>query len=382
MSEKKPYFSVEPHRIGVMIDLPESPGCSDLFVVGLEIAFEEALSKGIGDRPVELIVREYTAQPWKGAHPNVEMYRDLVENEKVIGIAGPMTTDNSLSLLDTLDELKVPSIAICGSQYFVGDYAFNTPNGGMADEPMIMAAYMKSKGYKSMGIVREYPSQIGEEYMRFMRYAARIYGLDIVIEQGVSPKGNLDDINAVGHAEYRVAMEKVRAANPDCFVYLGLGHITAMLSQGFKDMNWDIPRVTNTSFVGAAYTQAYIDIYDGWVGLDQWHEENPVFQKLMTLYEKRTGERLKFPTSVFTCGYDIGWALALGLDRMTIATGKALRDALETVTRMPAATGAPGTTVAFSPRNHRGFKGADYLILRESKNGKNLLVGTAPIELD
>jgi len=374
------YFTPQPHKIGVMIDLPEAPGCSDLFVVGLELAFEEALANGIGDRPVELVIREYASQPWAPAHRNLDHYRDLVENEHVLAVAGPMTTDNSLALLPLVEELKVPSIGICGSQQYAGDFAFSLPNGGMADEPMTILSWMKSKGHKRFALIRETPSQIGEEYARFVRMAARQMDMQITIECGVSPLGNLDDPEFGPRAEIEKAVAAAKATNPDSLVYFGLGHITAMLTNQIKAIGWDIPRYTGTVFVGAAYSQDYVDKYDGWVGLDQFVEGNPTFDRLMALYETRFGKRLEWPTSVFTLGYDIGRALALGLDRMRISTPLALRDALETVTRLPAATGAPGTVIAFSHLNHRGLRGADYLLVRESRGGKNLYLGTAAVE--
>ena len=60
----------------------------------------------------------------------------------MLAVAGPMTTDNCLALLPELERLRVPSITISGTQQYVGDYAFSLPNGGMADEPMVMAAWL------------------------------------------------------------------------------------------------------------------------------------------------------------------------------------------------------------------------------------------------
>jgi len=374
----QPYFTPQPHKIGVMIDLPESPGCSDLFVAGLEIAFEEARERGLLDRPVELVVREYASQPWAEAHRNIDAYRDLVVNENVLAIAGPMTTDNSMSILKETAKLEVPSISICGSQEYAGPYAFSLPNGGMADEPFTILSWMKSKGHKRVALIRETPSQIGEEYANFARLAARQLDMAITIEYGVSPVGNLDDLEFGPQDEVDRALAAARATEPDSLLYFGLGHITGLLSKGIKKMGWDIPRYTGTVFVGAAYTQEYVDIFDGWVGLDQFVEGNPPFDNLMALYEKKFGKRLEWPTSVFTLGYDIGRTLAVAMDRMRIATPEALRNALETVTRLPAATGAPGTVIGFSPYSHRGLRGADYLLVRESRGGKNLYLGTAP----
>ena len=57
-----------------------------------------------------------------------------------------------------------------------------------------------------------------------------------------------------------------------------------------------------------------------------------------------------------------------------------LKEALETIRREPAATGAPGTVITFGPQDHRGFKGADFLLLRRPSGGKSEFVGTAPVK--
>ena len=360
---------IEPYRIGMLGDVPGR--CNESFELGLTLAFEESVEKGIGDRPIELVKREYAAQPWRACYPNVDAYVDLVENEKVLGVAGPMTTDNSLSVLGQLDRYEVPMISICGSQRFGGDFAFNTPNGGMADEPATIAAWLVGEGHRRVALIREAPSQIGEEYAHHLRYESAEHGFEIIAEQGISPIAGDDKIAA--------ALERLRAIDPDCLVYFGLGALSGQLSASLARMGWAPPRIMGTAFVGAAFSERRMGMYEGWRGLDQFHEENPTFQHLMSLCEEKSGKPRPFPDSVLTCGYDIGRCFALAIARMRIGTGPALRDALETITRLPAATGAPGTVVSFSPFNHRGFQGADYLIVREVKDGRNRLVGAAPV---
>ena len=365
--------TVQPYKIGVMVDLPGDPGCSDLFVEGLDIAFEEMRELSFLDRPVELLVREYTAQPWDTGGPNIDHYQDLVQ-AGVLAVAGPMTTDNSLAVLPELDRQGVLSLSICGTQGYVGDYAFSLPNGGMADEPAILAAWIRSQGLESIAIFREVPSQIGAEYTRHMHYAAKIEGLDVTMDLGVHAGATVEELEG--------ALGKLRDSNPDALVYLGLGRFEGgmeKITRCLSNMDWDAPRFMCASFVRAAYSRQRAQAFDGWVGLDQLDEKNPKFQHLMGLYQKRHGHVLEFPTSVFTCGYDIGRAFSHAMHRMVIATPEAVRDALETVTRMPSATGAAGTVVSFSKRNHRGFHGADYLVLRGVRDGRSVFVGTAPV---
>ncbi len=46
-------------------------------------------------------------------------------------------------------------------------------------------------------------------------------------------------------------------------------------------------------------------------------------------------------------------------------TPKGVRDALERVKLMPAASGSPGTRISFGQWMHRGWMGAGYLVARK-----------------
>jgi len=86
-------FRKEPFRIGVLTDLPGYAGLADVWVDGLRLAFEHCTSTGIIERPVELVISETLGQPWRSGQHIVDAWHHLAD-QGVLGIAGPMTTDN------------------------------------------------------------------------------------------------------------------------------------------------------------------------------------------------------------------------------------------------------------------------------------------------
>ena len=78
-------------------------------------------------------------------------------------------------------------------------------------------------------------------------------------------------------------------------------------------------------------------------------------------------------------GYDIGNTFALALGRMRYVTPTALRDAMDTLRRIPSCTGGPGTIITLGPSDHRAYKGADFLLLRRSHDGTTSMEGVAPV---
>jgi hypothetical protein len=69
--------------------------------------------------------------------------------------------------------------------------------------------------------------------------------------------------------------------------------------------------------------------------------------------------------------YDIGRLVAEGLSRAVHLTGPGVKDGLEEVKRLPAASGYDGTTMGFGAWDRAALKGG-YLVLRQWKDGKTV----------
>jgi branched-chain amino acid transport system substrate-binding protein len=358
---------IEPYRLGVIVDLPDHPGLSDAFPDMAQFALDEAHARGIVERPVELVVREVFGQPWSNSYPLRRVYEELVAQD-VLGVIGPFTTDNSLAVLDLTEHHQLPTISICGTLLWRGPFAFTIPNGGLADEPYVMASWLVAQGHRRVSVLRE-RTQIGEEYAEHFRRAAQLAGLSVVAEPPVYPSIHVDELVRV--------LEECRSSNPDALVYLGLGGINQTVRPALEKLNWDPPRIQTTAYVSAGYSEERARRIEGWVGVDQYHEGNAVYASVLDRFESRYGYRPA--NSGGTCGYDIGHAFGVALGRMRTASPWGLRDALETIRRLPACTGGPGTTITFGPEDHRGLKGPDFLILRRSVDGRSLLEGTADV---
>jgi ABC-type branched-subunit amino acid transport system substrate-binding protein len=364
-------FERQPYRLGVLVDLPGYPGLSDVFVDGVRLALEWSFDEGLIDRPVELVIRYVVGQPWNDSSAVNDAWLHLVENDRVLGVAGPMTTDNSLGVLPEVERLGVPTMTLCGSQSYVGQSAFNLPNGGMADEPVLMTAWLADKGHSPVAVLYDSPSQIGEEYLHYFRLNAAERRVAIATQLPIWPTPSQDDVDRV--------VAQARASGAQAVVYLTLGarEVTKSLPSAFSKIAWDPPRIATTAFVGASYSPAQLADWEGWTGVDQTHEDNPVFMEVLQLWQKRFGYR-PFSSSA-SCGWDMGRAFGLALGRMAIINASGLRSALETIRRLPAATGGPGTVISFGRGDHRGYKGADYLLLRRVIDGQYQLAGTVPV---
>ena len=355
---------IAPYKIGVMMDMPGFPGASDMFPKAVQFALDEAYESGLMDRPAITVLDEHLGQPYGDGYQSRNAYKRLVDDEQVLAIAGPLTTDNSLAILDLVEEKHVPAITICGTQEYVGQYAFNTSNGNLADEPAYIAAWLKSRGHKKVVIVRDYPSRIGIEYTRFFEYAAQQFGLEILGTANIYPGPTEEEMTA--------ALARVKATNPDALVYLGFGEACRELNNGLRNNDWWPERIMTTAFVQATYNPFFAELIDGWYGIDQYNEGNTRFKDMLARYEQKHDDAL-VANSATSTGYDIGQCIALALSRMEVATPESVAQALETIRMLPTMTGGPKTYITFGPHDHRGFKGLDYLNVRLSKDSATVL---------
>ena len=367
-----------PFRIGVLQDWALWAPVEKWYD-GLRLAFDEAFESGLIDRRVELVFREVEGPPDGDAAGVVRAWRELVHDEKVLATVGPFITDLTRILRDEIERERVPAISYCATAKFDGDFCFQTPNGTFADETFYVARHLVRRGVTRVGIVRE-DNPIGDEYYDWFRLHAKTLGLEVASDQIVSPR--------VTDEQMDVALRRIRASGADGVAHLGYGlSFYAVLAQMGVQVaeGWDVPRVTITTWVLCSGMDAELgsptlmnlpapaETLEGWVGVDLLHEQNPVFQGFLDRYVERFGGPKPmgcYPAHM----YDMGRALAEGLARARPVTPEGLKKGLESVRMLPATMGSPGTVIGFGPYDHRGYKGADYLVLRTVKDGREGLV--------
>jgi ABC-type branched-subunit amino acid transport system substrate-binding protein len=362
--------ALQPWKVGVLVDIPETPGITSEFIEGVQLGLDLAHSAGRLDRPAEVIPKIVWGSPWASSHDLIGAYRGLAD-EGVLAVVGPMNTDNSLALLPVVEELRIPTISICGASAFAGEFAFSLPNGGLAEEAIIISSWLAAQGHRRIALLRERPSRVADEYHENLLLSVRDDGLDIVATEAVSAVATQDDVAA--------AIGNLAATNAEALVYLGFGSLFRYLNPALEAVAWDPVKMTNTVFVGAQCNRRFAQLLEGWYGIEQYDERNTVFAAGLAAWAERGANAATAVSSLGSCALDAGRCVAIALQRMSYPTPTQVRDALETIRRLPAATGAVGTSITFGYRDHRGFKGADYLVVRRAEAGATHWVGTAPV---
>ncbi len=346
-----------PVKIGVLIDI--DMGTKEEFLATLRLAFAEAETAGRLPRAVELVVKEAVGLPRLEARNTIKGYRELVE-AGVLGVIGPLITDNSLALAPEIERRGVPAITWTGTERYFGEYCFNLGNGGLAEEAALMANWICRQGLRRVAMIHEL-SPGGTEYSHNFRHFAQRHELDIVAEGYTSQTP--DHLEAV--------VRKLQEAMPDCLAYLGYGYPTILLGRIFAKLGWFPPRIMTTAFQFCYAKREWMAALEGWYGIDQMCEANPRLQPVLDRVATALGRRCDH--TVTALSWDTAMLVAEGLARSPLLTPRGFKEGLERVRMLPAVNGGPRTHMSLGPFDHKAYKG-DWLLIRRIEGGRTMFV--------
>ncbi|RDH79490.1 hypothetical protein DVS77_04480 [Mycolicibacterium moriokaense] len=343
---------VTPARIGLLIDyLDEGGGFDENILPSLQLVADDYLERGMLERPVEFVVRAVQGLP-KGSFRAVrEAFAELVEADALV-IFGPWVSENGAALRPYIEDLgEVACITMAATETMLGDWVFGLPAGSMEEEPIIMAAVAALDGCHSVGIAFE-DSLIGTEYLRTTRVACADAGLRITAEVPI-PQLQTDK---------RAAMATLAADKPDAVMHVGFGLGIPGMNDALREICWLPPRYTTTAFEFASTGPWWREQLAGWIGLDQYDERNLTGREFLDRFEARHGRRPEYFFPVYC--YDVGRLMMTAIANARPLTGAGVKEALEKIKMMPAATGAPGTRLRFGRFIRHGWMGSEFLVAR------------------
>jgi branched-chain amino acid transport system substrate-binding protein len=360
--------AITPARVGLLIDYLDEDGKFDENVVPtLELVADEYRQSGVLDRPIEFVTRAVHGLPNGSFRAVRDAFFELVEQDCLV-IYGPWVSENGEPLRQYVEDLaQVPIITMCATESMLGEWVFGLPAGSMEEEPIIMAAVAALDGCRSAGIAHE-ASLIGNEYLRTARVACQEAGLNITREVAVPQV----------QADKRDAVASLAADKPDAIMHVGFGLGLLGMNTALHEIGWMPRRYTTTAFEFAATSQWWLEQLAGWVGLDQYDERNQTGQAFLDRFAARYGRRPEYFFPVYC--YDIGRLMLTALAAARPLTGHGVKESLEKIKMMPAASGAPGTRLRFGKFIRHGWVGSEYLVARHVLPDASGIVTHATIE--
>ncbi len=346
----------EPVKIGVLVDMEIGQLLAD-WIDSTILAVEDSLNEGVYDRPIEILTVDARGLPRENYLKVRKGYQHLVDEGCVV-VLGPMISDNSVNLRDTINATGVPCLGWTGAVRFYGEYCFTVANGDIPTESVMGANWCHQHGYEKVGFFWEKGSS-GADYASYFRTAASNLGLDVVKEVSLGPNPR----NLARH------LESMRDQGAMALVYMGYGYSTFHFARAFEAIGWDPPRFMGTAFMFYSNSNEWARGLEGWHGIDQLGEEgsNPNYEAMIRRFEARFGRLSR--NVVVALGYDTARAAMLGIGNASIAIPSEVKAGLEQIKWMPCANGGPGCYLTFAPYDHRGYKG-DFLTIRKLAKGE------------
>jgi branched-chain amino acid transport system substrate-binding protein len=346
--------TVKAARIGLLFDyLDDEGGYDENILPALQLVVDDFVERGVVERPVELVVRAVHGLPNGSFRAVRDAFFELVE-EDVLVIFGPWVSENGVALRRYVEDLgEVPIITMGASENMLGEWVFGLPAGSMEEEPVIMATIAALDGCRTVGIAFE-SSLIGDEYLRTARAACNDAGLEIKAEVAI-PQVQTDK---------RKAMTELAVHQPDAILHVGFGLGIPGINEALTEIGWLPARYTTTAFEFASTSRWWLEQLAGWIGLDQYDQRNSIGQAFLDRFEARHGHRPEYFFPLYCC--DVGRLMMTALAAARPLTGSGVKDALETIKMMPAATGAPGTRIGFGKFIRRGWMGSEFLVARRA----------------
>jgi ABC-type branched-subunit amino acid transport system substrate-binding protein len=344
-----------PIKVGYLIDfkLPAfyPQEMRDDFNQPFDLVFDQARKQGVLDRPVEIVHREVEGLPKGSVKAVIDAFGELVD-EGCLAVFGPHISENAIPTREAIEErFRVPALNVCGSDDWLGEWTFAFPQGSMTDEPIFWGDLLAKGGHTEVGVLVE-RSLVGESYLQSFRKVCQRKGIRIVAEATIAQTAQ--DVGAAARSLYQ--------AKPSALVHCGFGFGIVMVKPVLEELGWDPPRFTGTAFQNAWINPVMWNALLGWTGVDQYDESNPVGQAFLDQYEAAYGRRPEYCLTVVN--RDVATTLLHAFADAHPLSPRGVKEALERVKMLPAASGAPGTRISLGKWTRRGWMGAGYLVAR------------------
>jgi ABC-type branched-subunit amino acid transport system substrate-binding protein len=200
-------------------------------------------------------------------------------------------------------------------------------------------------------------SVVGDRYSEVLGWAAADAGVEITGRAAIDPLA--EDLATV--------VAGLRNADPDVLVYLGLGAASHAVAVAMADAGWTIPVLANSALIFGYVRADWRAAWANWEYVDTIADDN--------VHRRALGELDASAAAgpMGTAAYDIGRLVGHAAGRAERIDRPGLREGLERVKQLPAASGYEGTLMGFGVWDRGALKGP-FLVLRAWRDGRTVQV--------
>jgi branched-chain amino acid transport system substrate-binding protein len=229
----------------------------------------------------------------------IPLAKKLIDDDKVIAIAGGSTSPESLALVPIVQDAKIPYVSMASSSQIVEPAAdhhwvFKTAQSNKHTAPM-QVEYVKAKGL--LKVANLYVNNAyGEDGRNAIRDAAKAAGVEIILEEAFEAA----DTNMMAQ------LTKVEASGAQAVLVTAIPPAASVLTKQYREMGLEMPLIQNhgigmkpfIALAGAENAEGVLFPMGKMVAASSLADDDPqkpVLTKFIADYEAFTGK----PSSTF-----------------------------------------------------------------------------------
>ncbi len=341
-------------RIGVDTPLTGSGATPGHYLLwGVQIATDEINAKGglLGQK-VELVVRDDETQVQK----SILNIKELVFNEKVSAVLGPVNSGSAIAFLPILQKEQVPAMVLVATAAKITELYQNEPKNytfrtALQDDGQVkaIAKHVVNK-YKKIGVAVDSTGygQFGQESLLAELKKYNVKPVEMV-------KFNLGDTDMTSQ------LSKLKAAGCDCVVVYSLGPENANLMRSADKINFRPTFVGPWTFFHYEVSELPARISNGMVGvLSSTAFDSEKAKEIDGIVKKKYVKDKFYSFTFIAVSYEGAMLMYDAIKRAKSTDPKAIRDALEATDKFQ---GISKTFIKpFSNKDHNLYEAEDMFL--------------------
>jgi branched-chain amino acid transport system substrate-binding protein len=280
---------------------------------------------GINGHKLEVLIEDDASN----VDQAVTVATSLIEREKVVAIIGSTGTGQTMQMRGVIDKAKIPQVSLAGGLVITGQFdplVFQTPWSNALVVPTTLE-YLKSKGYKKVGLITE-DTTFGKDGRKLVQETAADYGLTLAGDEVFKPTDT--DMTA--------QITVLKGGSPDVILMWSSVAASAIVPKNMKQLNMATPLVGSHGIAGQAFVTGAGDAAEGItmfagkiLAPEAYGKDSEGFKLATGFVDRYTKAYGKAPTSTFSGhAYDGLYLVVEAMKRLPEGfTSAQLRDEIE-----------------------------------------------------
>lgn len=343
--------------------------------LGASLAVKEINGRGgLLGRQLEIVYRDDEANPTKA----VQVVQELISNQGVRAIVGPINTPNALAVAPVVTESNVLNLQITTGTATVDPLKYPTifrPQYYASQEAELMVQYAaQARGYKKLGILAD-STGYGQGGAAELKPRAGSRGLEIVAEEKYNP-GDADMTGQVG---------RMLNSGAEGILAWGLGNDLAQAARALDKLGSRVPMIGASGITTVGFRQlageagrGHLGIYSKRFSRSDSASADARSREFIEKLDAEYGPSWTAQTIVSAPWYEAVYLYAEAVTRAGTDDSAKVRQALEGLKDFP--SNGIYTSYSFGSDLRNGFQADDLTLVfaAEEQHGVYLRPNDAP----